>query len=400
MFSKGYGNSDKVRVSVVAKASIGNPGLEGAEGGEWPDLNYGSWAMHTYSKVVTVSGGSHTETVDGKDFTVKLPSSSDGVYGMFIADPNNSGSAQWSDAGWGEDFSEGYFHISSFSDLDVTGILGDNFYENEWGISEQGGTVFDFGMKFMSNRSTASQSKLMMMVDGNHDWDQNGNPQSEACNLCGYSSLNGYPMDTYALKDDSTWTTHPTAVKRDALVSAAAPVDRFFFVNIVGNTAFIGYSSTDTWAAQEDMFKDACSQAKDAGSEFLVILNHYNACQMGCTDQMEARSVAAKVQTLDGCSDFGSKVTWFEGHDHRNVPVENGSIWGMDVSAYGMNADYNKGTYYIFSTKDGAYKVYEFQKDDIMACTSVEDCISKKAYSALYQDSCHTDNLASATKCT
>lgn len=139
------------------------------------------------------------------------------------------------------------------------------------------------------------------------------------------------------------------------------------------------------------MFKNACSEAKAAGVKFVVLLNHYGKCDSrSCGDNMSARGAAKRVKELDGCSDMN--ITWYEGHDHANKVVSEGSMWGMDVSAYGMTSGHNHGTFYIFSTKDGKYKVYEFQKEDILACKSAEECINSKKYTAMYDDGCHSEH--------
>jgi hypothetical protein len=85
--------------------------------------------------------------------------------------------------------------------------------------------------------------------------------------------------------------------------------------------------------------------------------------------------------TLDCAAQFGDKITWFEGHDPWNEPKQNGSMWGMDVSHYGMG-DSSSGTaeqqdkLYVFSTHDDQYKVYQIELEDAERCTSVAECIT------------------------
>jgi len=192
-----------------------------------------------------------------------------------------------------------------------------------------------------------------------------------------------YAQDTVASQKDQK---QPFDFSVDPSSKNIVDVKNTVWYNMVGNVALLGFANSYSWQESEQHFQKACQWIASEKPALVVLIGHWNGVGLGCLANMDTDDVYNKITTLAGCNNLGSKLKYFEGHEHCNKIMKPGH--GFMVGSFGYNGCGNFGLP-ILDTRNGRAKLNYFPLGDGWKRTSNFDeilgCISAKGYSACTQ---------------
>jgi len=141
-----------------------------------------------------------------------------------------------------------------------------------------------------------------------------------------------YAQDAMSGKSDAS---RPFDLSVNPGTMQVAHFSNFFWYNMVGNVAFIGFSGEGGWNQQLPYFQEACNWAEAQDPALLVLLGHWDGDNMGCASGMAASEVYNAVRSLPGCAALAPRLKYFEGHTHCNKVTQDNT--GFMVGANGMS---------------------------------------------------------------
>jgi len=322
---RGY---DKLRVSLIRQYGQALPqAAEGDVAWSYSSQFVHKWTgMHLSSALVDVEPGiKQSLSLDGFKIDVRIPKQDEGSVGLLIADPCIDES-QWCPYAntWDVEHTlqSTLNTLAAHDELDYWMNIGDLFYDQ----------VGDTTARFFSGLSVDVQSRIHGVSMGNHDFWQDGKPGSaQWSDNFGNGLMQWYAQDAMSGKSDAS---QPFDFSIDPSTYQVAHFSNFFWYNMIGNVAFIGFSGEAGWDQSEAYFEEACSWAQQQNPALLVLLGHWDADNLGCASGMASPEVYGKVSALPACATLGSRIKYFEGHNHCNRIVEDNT--GFMVGANGM----------------------------------------------------------------
>jgi len=306
--------------------------------------------MHLSSKLVDIEPGvSKTVNLDGLQIDVHVPKHSEGSVGLLIADPclDQSQWCPYADTWNVENTLQDVLNsMANHGELDYWMNIGDLFYD------QSGDTT----ARFFSGLNKNVQSVVHGVCFGNHDYWNNGDPGSAVdSDNFGNGLMQWYAQDAMSAQRDPSQIFDFSA---DPGNFEVADYSNFFWYNMVGNVAFIGFSGQGTWNNQRNYFEEACSWAQTQDPALLVLMGHWDGDDMGCANGMSASEVYDKVQSLSGCDALQGRIKYFEGHTHCNQIMESNT--GFMVGANGMSGCGDFGLP-ILDTRNGQETLWYFK---------------------------------------
>jgi hypothetical protein len=93
------------------------------------------------------------------------------------------------------------------------------------------------------------------------------------------------------------------------------PLENFFWYNMVGDHAFVGFSGAHPFAETLPYFKQACLWLNDNVDNINVafVVGHWNSADDGCEGAMTVPAVYKEISVLPGCLGLGSKLKFLMG---------------------------------------------------------------------------------------
>jgi len=335
--SRGY---DKLRVSLIQKSGLmqTNATVESvvADDVAWEyagQFRYKWPAYHLSSAIVDVEPGvPKSVSIGGVNIDLRLPRQDEGSVGLIIADPCIDNS-QWCPFGQVYDVEHTLQAVinslAEHDELDYWMNNGDLFYDQDGARTTQ----------FFSGLGTKAQSVIHGVTMGNHDYWQGGDAGAAvASDNFGNGLMQWYAQDAMSAKADRN---RPFDFSVDPGAMEVAHVSNFFWYNMIGNVAFIGFSGEAGWNDQDAYFQEACTWAQSQNPHLLVLLGHWNGVNHGCAIGMDTPGVYNKIKSMPGCSSLGSRIKFFEGHEHDNRVVMANT--GFMVGSNGMLGPGNFG---------------------------------------------------------
>jgi len=277
-----------------------------------PHLGYSAhflnrWTDKTLdSQVFQISAEGTTVNVGGVAVPLKLPAPGSGVTGLLIADPCTSSFGGFLCPNGDrmrvrEKLNKLVNQLVGSDEFHYWGLLGDNFYDTFGAISSE----------FFEHISTAAKAKPFMTVPGNHDFWQVGYPVKAPGDQYGWGFLQFYGQDTVAGQG-----TPPFDFAGNVDAKEIPKAENFIFGTEIGDTAFFGYSGAHEWVVTEPHARAFCQHVGKAAVNTVVILGHWNYCNLGCAPFMDTPGVWWKMRNMSGCSQ--KKMLYFDGHEHCN----------------------------------------------------------------------------------
>ncbi|KAJ8598846.1 hypothetical protein CTAYLR_008550 [Chrysophaeum taylorii] len=370
------GSWSSVRVSH-AHASRGYPYVRVSRVYQGPALaGYEYNALFKYrwqefqlaSQVYEVVPGRATR-VAGVD--VWLPSMGEGSVGVWIADPCVS--SEFVLCALGALFRT-YERTPALlnamaSRVDYWAIWGDNLYDLTGELSRE----------FFDRLSDETLSRILMTTAGNHDYFVDGSPKVATINdQYGNGFMQFYAQDAvaalrgdvfnFSVDPDRTFATHDNATL--AVKAAKADISNFVWWHLMGNVAYVGFSSAYDFATTRPYMRDACAWARDtydAGLAQLVVLAaHWSANDDGAQYGMSAPSMydrAAAGELGADCERLAAidRLKFVEGHTHCNEVVVERT--GFVVAGQGMS-DCGQYAIAVLDTRNATAKLVNFPLAD------------------------------------
>jgi hypothetical protein len=134
-------------------------------------------------------------------------------------------------------------------------------------LSQNGQATGDF----FSSLTTAAKSKALVTAPGNHDIWVLGNPNLWTPNdQLGNGFMQFYGQDVYASKSNAA-LPYDFSVQPKSRWDLPLASD-FFFYNMIGNVAIIGFSGVHNYSQSVPMFEEACAWATAADPQVILIV--------------------------------------------------------------------------------------------------------------------------------
>lgn len=314
--SKAYGSKgyDKLRVSVISNATIESDLFTYSAPFQyrWTDkvLNTG---------IISVTPGETTSIeIAGETFDIYVPSPTESVRGVIIADPcfmNDYVYCKYDTEFDMFNHSTALFNaINAHDDVQYWSILGDNFYDQ----SGEGTAMW------FNALSKESKTKIFSSTPGNHDFWVNGGPRLRVKkDQLGNGFMQYYGQDVAASVESSEpydFSVNPDA--EDATAFSIPSAKNYFFYNQVGNTAFIGFSGAHSFDEMTPMFEEACTWAAAANPDVILLLGHWNHIGLGCSEGSTVPQAYDNIASLEACKAIVPKLQYVMGHEHCNMVTE------------------------------------------------------------------------------
>ncbi|CAK9032194.1 Desumoylating isopeptidase 1 [Durusdinium trenchii] len=325
--SKGY---DKVRVSMIAQSHEDAADFPF----EYREAFQYRWTENVLlSSVLTLTPGPNTLTIDGQEVVIDLPAEDRGIRGVFWADPCFS--SRYVNCAFGQTFQtlerSTRMLNAAFEDdsLDLFGVLGDNFYDQSGELTQE----------FFSRVSLNVKRRFWLMVNGNHDNWVCGFP------FCGSSSddfgigqMQYYPMDTVASKNDRIFSFDIDPDRNKQWNQFLNNGTNFLFYHKLGNVGFLGYTGAADFAETLPHLHAACEYFAVSQPEVIFLLGHWNNEGLGCSQGMSVPEIHSTLMQIPGCSAFGRRVKYMDGHEHCNYvqAKDEQSAYGFMIGGHGM----------------------------------------------------------------
>lgn len=377
--SKGY---NKLRISVISNATIESEIFTYSSPFQyrWTDkvLNTG---------IISITPGETTSIdIAGEKFDIYVPSPTEGVRGVIIADPCFQ--SEWIVCFYQKRFNmfnhstELINAIHAHDDVQYWSILGDNFYD-------QAGEATS---TFFSALSKQAKLKIFGSTPGNHDFWVNASPKLYVKkDQLGNGFMQYYGQDVAASVGSSVpydFSVNPDEVEGRDAAYAYPPASNYFYYNQIGNAAFIGFSGAHSFDEMTPMFEEACNWAASANPDVILLLGHWNSEGDGCEEGSTVPEAYENLQSLEACQTVIAKMKYVMGHKHCNIVTEPNV--GYMVGAQGMS-DFSDcgGTYGfpVFDSTEGRFRVYYFllnTADGVDNYDSVLSCIKDNGVSGCY----------------
>jgi len=290
------------------------------------------WTSKTLSTKLVSAGLKGTTVQIGKEHVrLSVPPPGSSVAGLILSDPcfTSKGGFHCPD---GQLFQilgrlvELLNTLLSSDEFHFWAVLGDNFYD----------TLGDASSDFFGQLSLAARSKPLMTVVGNHDLWLSGAPPGTPHDQLGYGFVQFYGQDTAAAADSEA---PPYNLRSNPDALELPPAENFIFGTQLGDLAFFGYSAAHGWAETRPHAVAFCAFAgREASVHAIVLLGHWDSCNLGCLPEMDTPSVYRKMTALDGCNT--KQMLYFTGHQHCNRVIEGISgpfdAYGFMVGGIGM----------------------------------------------------------------
>ncbi|CAK9068800.1 unnamed protein product [Durusdinium trenchii] len=285
------------------------------------------------SSVLTLTPGPNTLTIDGQEVVIDLPAEDRGIRGVFWADPCFS--SRYVNCAFGQTFQtlerSTRMLNAAFEDdsLDLFGVLGDNFYDQSGELTQE----------FFSRVSLNVKRRFWLMVNGNHDNWVCGFP------FCGSSSddfgigqMQYYPMDTVASKNDRIFSFDIDPDRNKQWNQFLNNGTNFLFYHKLGNVGFLGYTGAADFAETLPHLHAACEYFAVSQPEVIFLLGHWNNEGLGCSQGMSVPEIHSTLMQIPGCSAFGRRVKYMDGHEHCNYvqAKDEQSAYGFMIGGHGM----------------------------------------------------------------
>ena len=304
---------------------------------------YGRSYIHT-AIVKVVPGVDNPFEVDGTGFNVRIPQDNEPAKCVIWGDPCISSKFVGCSFGkYFDAYSKSVEMLNALAEADVDDggfdcfiMLGDNFYDSDGTITTS----------FWKRLSTKAMSKPLVYILGNHDIWTGGAPDDGVIYDPLQYSLQYLGIDSVVGADDGTYFDYsinpddPPAGSGTKYQSIEATSS---IKNSIGWYKFGGFGLlffNGGYSAEELLpyFTEACAFFEENVSkdETILLIGHWNGDE---TIQSWVLPYGGQVVTprarellldLPGCSHFGSKIIYFDGHGHTNqlVPGDNGYLAG------------------------------------------------------------------------
>ncbi len=156
----------------------------------------------------------------------------------------------------------------------------------------------------------------------------------------------------------------------------------FLWYNKIGAIGFLGFNGAALPDDEDPYFDEACNYFASSPPSSIYVLGHWDADSNGIIGVPDLR---AKLATYEGCSKFGDKLKYLDGHTHCNY-VQEKDI-GFMIGGHGMGGCTQFGFAYVKNDGAGNDSVYYFEEhsasadnyDEILSCISssgIEGCLS------------------------
>jgi len=258
-------------------------------------------------------------------------------------------------------------------DLDYYVMLGDLFYDRTGAVTAE----------FFDGFPIEASAKVFGATMGNHDFWLGGSPSGDRADSFGNGHMQWYAQDTVASEADSK---QPFNFDINPDSTDLAAIENFIWYNMVGNVALLGFANAFSWEESLPHFQKACQWIASEQPSLVVMIGHWNSEGLGCASGMDTEEVYPKIMQLDGCSNLGSKLKYFEGHEHCNYVKQEG--YGFLVGSFGYNGCGNFGLP-ILDTRNGRATLNYFPLGDNWQKADNFDeilgCFGAKGYSACTQ---------------
>jgi len=344
---------DKLRVSLIRQMGLLDAWNSTDSNTSWDysEQFVHRWTdMHISTKIVEVEPGVPKNfSLDGFDVELNIKKKTEGTVGLYIADPcvEQSRWCPYADAWQVESTLQTVLNsLADHGELDYWMNIGDLFYDQTGRVTKR---VF-------SGLHKNVQTAVHGVSFGNHDYWNDGKPSGAvSSDNFGNGLMQWYAQDTMTAKEDPT---KPFDFSANPSRYEVAHFSNFFWYNMVGNVAFIGFSGQGTWNDQHAYFDEACTWAQQQDPVLLVLMGHWDGDNDGCASGMAAGEVYNAVQSLPGCAAMGSRLKYFEGHTHCNQIMSENT--GFMVGAWGMGGCGDFG-FHIMDTRDNQETLWYFK---------------------------------------
>jgi len=352
--SKGY---EMVRLSVVASSPDVAPDFPFSYRGQF---KYRWTQNYLLSSLLSLQPGENTFRLAGQSIKIDLPAEDSGIRGFFVSDPCFS--SKYVVCSYSSTFQtlerSTKLLNAAFEDesMNLLGILGDNFYDQDGEISKD----------FFSRVSQNVKRRFWMVVNGNHDnW------------VCGFPACGGrsdnfgigqmqyYPMDSVASGEGNKLFDFVDPDGNRHWNSFLNNGTNFFFYHKLGNVGFLGYSGAAQYEETLPQLHAACNYFAKSKPEVIFLLGHWNNPGDGCPNSMSVPSMYETLRTIPDCKPLQSRLKYMDGHEHCNyVQAAHGdNKYGFMIGGHGM-ADINCRPQYGFAyldTTGGSLKLHYFE---------------------------------------
>eukprot|EP00041_Stephanoeca_diplocostata_P012646 m.212158 g.212158 ORF g.212158 m.212158 type:complete len:440 (-) comp19036_c0_seq2:81-1400(-) len=323
--SRGY---DVARISVITQVASANTTLKiNGQSFAYTDAFKYRWKNNTlHSSLIQLTSETQNFTVGDEKFSVALPQEGHGVRGLIFGDPCTEpgfvGCIHFNGSSMKERLPR---LVNSMSSLDYRVILGDNFYDQDGGITQ----------RFYQTLSNAAKQQWQITVPGNHDFWRVGLPLAATKeDQFGNGFMQFYAQDVAAAdvnasKSPFNYSIDPDSAEHKHSLPVAS---NFFFYHKLGNVGFMGFSGAHAWTEQEALFREGCAYFEQTPQPPVVfLLGHYSEPLLGCEPGMDTPSVYAKVTTFPGCNH--GTVRYLMGHTHCNKVSDTAEDSGQRAAA-------------------------------------------------------------------
>lgn len=325
--SKGY---QKVRVSVIAGSQD--------DAADFPfsyreAFKYRWTRNFLLSSLVELKPGANVLQIQGQQVVIDLPPEDRGIRGVFWADPCFS--SRYVVCTFGKAFQtldrSTTLLNAAFEDrsMDLFGLLGDNLYD-------QGG---ELTQDFFSRVSLNVKRRFWLMVNGNHDnwvcgFPMCGSPQDDF----GIGQMQYYPMDSIASQDNQVFSFDIDPDQHRQWNRFLNNASNFLFYHKLGNVGFLGYTGAAEFDETLPHLQAACAYFAEAQPEVIFLLGHWNHEGLGCSKRMSVPEIRAALLQIPGCSGFGRRLKYMDGHKHCNYiqAKDEESNYGFMIGGHGM----------------------------------------------------------------
>eukprot|EP00451_Oxyrrhis_marina_P036426 CAMPEP_0204366556 /NCGR_PEP_ID=MMETSP0469-20131031/42750_1 /ASSEMBLY_ACC=CAM_ASM_000384 /TAXON_ID=2969 /ORGANISM="Oxyrrhis marina" /LENGTH=372 /DNA_ID=CAMNT_0051355775 /DNA_START=27 /DNA_END=1142 /DNA_ORIENTATION=- len=281
------------------------------------------------SAIVPVVPGLDTKvTIAGNEVNINIPKEFEGTVGMIIGDPCISPDDYC--ANYQLDIAPALKKVlngmSEHTKLDYWMMVGDLFYD-QFGPSTS---------SFYQGLTLKAMTKMSAVTMGNHDYWIAGSPGSTMPDdSLGYGHMQWFAMDALSAKADAS---KPFDFSGNPDAGNIADKSNFFWYNMIGNVAFIGFSNAYSWGDQYNFFTEACAWVGNTNAPLVVLLGHWNVDGMGCPASEDTPDVFNSIKSIPGCTNLGSKLKYIMGHTHCNQITEKNTgfmLGGMGMAGCG-----------------------------------------------------------------
>ena len=304
---------------------------------------YGKSFIHT-AIVKVVPGISNPFVVDGTEFDVRIPEDGESAKCVIWGDPCISSKFVGCSFGkYFDAYAKSVEMINALAEADVDEggfdcfiMLGDNFYDSDGTITTS----------FWKRLSTKAMSKPLVYILGNHDIWTGGAPSDGVVYDPLQYSLQYLGIDSVVSADNGTYFDYSinpddppagSGTKYQSITATSSIKNSVGWYKLGGFGLLFfngGYSGDELLP----YFNEACEFFEEnvGKDETVLLIGHWNGNE---TIQSWVLPYGGQVVTprarellldLPGCSHFGARIIYFDGHGHTNqvVPGDNGYLAG------------------------------------------------------------------------